>query len=290
MSGTSSLSQLLTDYTRRQVPSPAEELHWAGLVRRWLDYPGGRNNAPLNIRRAGERARNRLVEGNIRWVVAIARKHCHKRYSEERLMEAIQMGIFGLVRAVERFDPTRGYKLSTFSYFWILQTIQRGEERSMAIRVPESIVRECRKLEQAAFRLSAHGIHPTRDRLAEEAGVPSAVVEARIGTIQLLSVGSLDATIADTKGTATVELIAAAPDNSVERSFELEAMQDWLAANLDALTDRQREAFTRLRHGQSRKDVAQAMRITTSAVGSHHTHAIEALRRRLDRQQQQMAA
>jgi RNA polymerase sigma factor (sigma-70 family) len=290
MSGTSSLSQLLTDYTKRQVPSPAEELHWAGLVRRWLDHPGGHDNAPLNVRRAGERARNRLVEGNIRWVITVARKQCHGRYSEERMMEAIQLGIFGLIRAVERFDPTRGYKLSTFSYYWILQTIQRGEERSMTIRVPESVVRECRKLEQAAFQLNAQGIRPTRDRLAEEAGVPAVVVEARLRTIQLLNVSSLDATIADAEGTTGVELIAAASDDTVERNFDLEAMQDWLAANLDALTDRQREAFMRLRQGHSRKDVARAMGISISGVGSHHAHAVEALRRRLDRQQQQMAA
>ena len=285
----SSLQKLLNDYGRRQVPSPSEELHWAGLVRRWLDYPGGPDAAPRSIQRAGRRSRDRLVEGNVRWVVAIAKKYCCSNYSDERLMEAIQSGVLGLIRAIERFDHTRGYKLSTFSYFWILQGIQRGEEHRLTIRLPDAVQFECRKIERAALALSEKGERPTQERLAEATKIPVHRVKSRLAVLPLRHLASLDSVHGDDHDSPLVDLIAD-PNQTLEADVERQAMTDWLDGQLAQLPERQRTAIAFMREGRDRKEAARQLGISTSAVALHQSKAINALRHRLQRCPNTLAA
>lgn len=290
MRSTNSLTCLLNDYGKRQVPSPAEELHWAGLVRRWLDHPGGASCAPAGVRRAGLRARNRLVEGNVRWVVAVAKKHCRGGQDEDRLMECIQFGVFGLIRAIERFEPTRGYKLSTFSYFWILQSIQRGEETRGSIRIPDAVALEIRKIRRAADELRAAGTNPTAERIEEATGIPASRVRSRIEGAGVVAVQSLDFINPLTEDMSLLDVIPAENSDSGFESLELDLQRAWLDSNMHALTERQREVWELAQRGVPRKDIAKELEMSVSAVGAHQKTSLEKLRGALSRNQSLIAA
>lgn len=272
-----SLTNMLNDYGRRPVPSPSEELHWAGLVRRWMDHPSGADNAPPGVRRAGLRARNRLVEGNVRWVVAMAKKHCRGGHEEERLMESIQWGVLGLVRAIERFDPSRGYKLSTFSYFWILQAMQRGDETRNLVRIPDNVLLETRKITKAASDLQRAGVNPTAERVETVTGIPARRVHNRIESSALMTIHSLDSVSPGSEDVTLMDVIPASGPEAIADDLELELLKDWMDANLHLLSSRQRQVLGLVRRGTSRKEIAEQLQLSTSAVGSHQKHAVQKL-------------
>ena len=125
--------------TAGRIPmlTPAEEVHLGALVQRWQDHPGGPDKAPPAIRRRGLGARNRIVSANLRLVSMVVQRTA--RPSHVSLEDALQAGSIGLVRAAEKFDPARGYKFSTYAYWWIKQSLTAEVDRSGIIRIPSNV-------------------------------------------------------------------------------------------------------------------------------------------------------
>jgi RNA polymerase sigma factor (sigma-70 family) len=111
----------------------AEAIHLGGMVRRWQDWEPSPDEAPAAVRRRGLRARDRMVSANLRLVVSVAKKCVHH---DAPLIDRLQSGSVGLARAVEKFDPARGYTFSTYAYWWIRQAIDKGELDEKTIRLP----------------------------------------------------------------------------------------------------------------------------------------------------------
>ena len=161
----------------------AEELHLGTIVRAWQDHPAGPDAAPAAIRRRGVRARDRIVQANLRLVVSITmriRAGARGRLLEADVPDMLQAGSIGLMRGAERFDPVRGYKFSTFGYWWIRQGISRWVvQSSRQIYIPHPFSDKLSRLGKLGDQLTARlGRSPTVAELAEELGMACADLEA----------------------------------------------------------------------------------------------------------------
>jgi RNA polymerase primary sigma factor len=178
------------------------------------------------IERGDLEAKDKLINSNLRLVVSLAKKY--PTY-DLTLLDLIQEGIFGLVRAAEKFDWRKGYKFSTYATFWIRQAIQRGlENRARTIRIPSHVGIRQRKIAQAETKLKLElGREPTDEELAKATDLKlSHLQEAREA---MRTVVSLDRPIGgaeeETPFGALLPADEATPDEEVAVSLEAEAVR-----------------------------------------------------------------
>jgi RNA polymerase sigma factor (sigma-70 family) len=137
-----SINQYLNEISRHPLLTPTEEIEYSRQVQAMLALQEQQPDASTYDReqrmivRRGQRAKERMIVRNLRLVVIIAKKYT-KRCTTLSLLDLVQEGSLGLNRAVEKFDPTRGYKFSTYAYWWVRQSINRGlQDSDRMIRLP----------------------------------------------------------------------------------------------------------------------------------------------------------
>src|SRR5437660_8843465 len=167
------------------------------------------------IKKGDAAAREQMINANLRLVVTIARDYANLGLP---LLDLISEGNMGLTKAVERFDPTKGAKLSTYAMWWIKQSIKRAlANQSKTIRVPVHLADKIAKVGRVSLQMSDElGREPTDDELGEEIGIAGKKV-ARLKSVGI-SPASLDASIGDDDSAEFSEMIR---DEEAETPFEL---------------------------------------------------------------------
>ena len=194
----SSLSDFLGEIGRHHLLSPEEELTMGRKVQAMLaltkpcEEAGGEGPAcnyseiERKTIKIGEKAKNQMITANLRLVVNLAKRYQGKGLD---LLDLIQEGTLGLTRAVEKYDPKRGHRFSTYAYWWIRQGLNRAlSTQSRTIRIPVNINEKLTKLRAAKSRLMQdNGIPPTSEQLAKEMKMPLQDIEELL-TCELRSI------------------------------------------------------------------------------------------------------
>ncbi len=214
------------------------------------------------IERGDPVARERMINSNLALVVSIAKKYPQ---NELPLLDLIQEGIFGLIRATEKFDWRRGFKFSTYATYWIRQAIQRGiENKARTIRVPTNIAQRERKIQRTRRTLSAKlGRDPTDEEIADAAELPLGQVVAMADLTR--TVTSLDRPVGETGETAFGDLLGderAGPAEEVEIALRDDALQ----RALGQLPEQERNVVA-LRYGVDGADGPVGIREASRRLG-----------------------
>ena len=250
-----SMTWYLSSIGREPLLTPAEEIELGNQVQAMMQLVEEQRSdysaQEQKVIRIGRRSKQRMMRANLRLVVSVAKKYQGKGLE---LLDLIQEGSLGLERAVEKFDPTRGYKFSTYAFWWIRQSMTRAIAcQSRTIRLPVHLSERLATVRRVSLELSHKlGAMPSRREIAQAIDIPLEELDDLLR--QALTTSSLDAPVNADEGRSFLgDLIADGsaeePLDRVERGLHQEQLERWLSQ----LSDQERQVLA-MRFGLDGQD------------------------------------
>ena len=280
---TDSMKDYLAEIGRYPLLTGEQEIQLSRQVRRMIELQamkGERTKSELREIKRGQRARDTIMNCNLRLVVHIAKRYATRlKCNGLEMMDIIQEGAIGLHRAAELFDGSKGYKFSTYAYWWIRQSITRAiDTKERIIRVPQHLLDKIyRATKLQREYLQEHGRPISMVALAEE-------MEMTVDELQMILQrntphSSLDQMVGD-NGSPLIDLIASEDPEIGDELSPVYAEQLKLA--FFRLGERDRYVVSAY-HGlngpqQSQREIGETLGISRSAVGQRRENAVRRLR------------